>query len=70
MGDLRRFKNISNSGAQQRRVPLAIVTVHTNIANMLATFLIVTKCLILPTAVEALVSASKCCCYVNNIYRV
>lgn len=38
---------------------MAIVTVHTNIANMLATFLIITKCLILLTAVEALVSASN-----------
>lgn len=38
---------------------MAIVTVHTNIANMLVTFLIITKCLILLTAVEALVSASN-----------
>lgn len=57
MGDLRHFKNTSNGDAEQQRVPLATVTVHTNIANMLATFLIITKCLILLTAIS--VSASN-----------
>lgn len=57
MGDLRHFKNTSNGNAEQQRVPLATVTVHTNIANMLATFLIITKCLILLTAIS--VSASN-----------
>lgn len=57
MGDLRHFKNTSNGDAKQQRVPLATVTVHTNIANMLATFLIITKCLILLTAIS--VSASN-----------